>query len=228
MSEHRYEQYCGLAKALDVVGDRWTLLVVRELRPGPRRFTDLVDGLPGISRKLLTERLRNLERDGIITRQELPPPVARQVYALTEDGRALFEAATPLIAWGAQRLGSPQPGESIRPRWSMMGMAVLADRAATKGANETYQYVIGDEAFHFTVDDGAIEVHDGYADDPAVTLTTDEATWSEIVKANLTASAALAAGSLIIAGDRRATKRLGKIFSSSHMLGQMRTPVGVG
>lgn len=226
MGEHRYEQYCGLARALDIVGDRWTLLIVRELRPGPRRFTDLVDGLPGISRKLLTERLRNLERDGIITRQELPPPVARQVYALTEDGRDLFKAMTPLIAWGAQRLGSLQPTDSVRPRWSMMGMAVLADRAATKGVNETYQYVIGDEAFHFVVDDGLIEVHDGYADDAAVVLTTDEATWAEIVSGNLSPSSAVAAGSVTVTGDHGAAKRLGKIFSPSHMLSQTRGAVG--
>ncbi len=80
MPQHRYQQYCALARALDIAGDRWTLLIVRELVPGPRRFTDLIDGLPGIPRNLLTERLRALERDGIITRQELPPPAAHQVY----------------------------------------------------------------------------------------------------------------------------------------------------
>src|SRR5918992_4513559 len=105
MADNRYQQYCALARALDVVGDRWTLLIVRELGPGPRRFTDLVDGLPGISRKLLTERLRDLERDGIIARQELPPPAARQVYELTDDGRDLASAMAPLIGWGAKRLG---------------------------------------------------------------------------------------------------------------------------
>src|SRR3954451_23206277 len=101
MPEHRYHQYCGLARALDVAGDRWTLLIVRELMPGPRRFTDLIDGLPGISRKLLTERLRDLEGEGIIGREELPPPAARQVYELTEEGRDLAEAMVPLVAWGA-------------------------------------------------------------------------------------------------------------------------------
>src|SRR3954454_5898142 len=83
MPEHRYQQYCGLARALDVAGDRWTLLIVRELMPGPRRFTDLIDGLTGVSRNLLTARPLALERDGIIARQELPPPAARQVYELT-------------------------------------------------------------------------------------------------------------------------------------------------
>src|SRR5688500_12168933 len=97
MAEQRYQQYCALARALDIVGNRWALLIVRELRPGPRRFTDLVEGLPGISRKLLTERLRELERDGIVTRTDLPPPVARQVYELTDDGRDLAAAMAPLI-----------------------------------------------------------------------------------------------------------------------------------
>src|ERR687896_1712982 len=116
MSEHRYQQYCALARALDVVGNRWTLLIVRELRPGPRRFTDLVDGLPGISRKLLTERLRDLERDGIITRRDLPPPAARQVYELTEDGRDLATAMAPLMAWGSRRIAERGSGEFVSPR----------------------------------------------------------------------------------------------------------------
>src|SRR3989442_4341336 len=102
MPEHRYSQYCALARTLDVAGDRWTLLIVRELTPGPRRFTDLLDGLPGISRKLLTERLRALERDCITARRERPPPAARQAYQLTDHGRDLAPAMAPLIAWGAR------------------------------------------------------------------------------------------------------------------------------
>src|ERR671933_393953 len=113
----RYKQYCALARTLDVVGDRWTLLIVRELAPGPRRFTDLLDGLPGVSRNLLTRRLRALEAAGIIARQELPPPAARQVYELTEDGRDLAVAMAPLIAWGARRLGDRKQRERFRPQW---------------------------------------------------------------------------------------------------------------
>src|SRR3954462_15258881 len=99
MPEHRYDQYCALARTLDVVGDRWTLLIVRELVPGPRRFTDLVTGLPGLSRNLLTERLRALESNGLVARPALPPPVARQVYELTGEGHELAEAVGPLISW---------------------------------------------------------------------------------------------------------------------------------
>src|SRR5438105_15719322 len=127
MPEHRYSQYCALARTLDLAGDRWTLLIVRELAPGPRRFTDLIDGLPGVSRKLLTERLRALERDGIIGRRELPPPAARQVYELTDDGRDLAVAMTPLIAWGARRIGERHATDSFHPRWAGLAMTVRAD-----------------------------------------------------------------------------------------------------
>jgi DNA-binding HxlR family transcriptional regulator/putative sterol carrier protein len=218
MREQRYQQYCALARTLDVVGDRWTLLIVRELGPGPRRFTDLIDGLPGISRKLLTERLRDLERDGIIARRELPPPAARQVYELTDDGRDLATAMAPLIAWGARRIGERQPGESFRPRWVSVSMVGLADREAAKGVRDTYQYLIGDSDFHFIVDDGSIELRDGRAEDPSVVVTTDEGTWADIASGKTTTSSAAAAGALTIAGDRQAAKRLRKIFSRKQML----------
>ena len=218
MPEHRYQQYCALARTLDVAGDRWTLLIVRELAPGARRFTDLIDGLPGVSRKLLTDRLRALERDGIIARQELPPPAARQVYELTDDGRDLATAMAPLIAWGARRIGDRKPGETFRARWPAVAMAGLADREAAKGVSETYQYLVGDSAFHFTVDDGSIELHDGRAGNPAVTWTTDEETWADIASGKITASSAAATGALTIAGDPQAAKRLRKIFSRKRMV----------
>ena len=218
MGEQRYGQYCALARALDVVGNRWTLLIVRELRPGPRRFTDLIDGLPGISRKLLTERLRDLERDGIVARTDLPPPAARQVYELTQDGRDLAGAVAPLIAWGTRRLGELQPAESLQPRWSAVAMASLADQDAAKGVSEIYQYRIGESSFHFVVADGAIEVRDGRAEDAAVVVTTDEATWVEIVSGTTPASAAAAEGRLTVTGNRDARRRLGKIFSRAQML----------
>jgi DNA-binding HxlR family transcriptional regulator/putative sterol carrier protein len=225
MARHRYRQYCALARTLDVAGDRWTLLIVRELTPGPRRFTDLLDGLPGVSRNLLTERLRALERAGIIARQELPPPAARRVYELTDDGRDLAVAMAPLIAWGARRLGERKPGESFRARWPAVAMAGLADREAARGVSESYQYVVGDSAFHFTVDDGSIQLHDGRVQDPAVTWTTDEETWVDIASGKITASSAAAAGALTVAGDAEAAKRLRKIFAREPMFAQAQVTI---
>ena len=215
----RYQQYCALARTLDVVGDRWTLLIVRELRPGPRRFTDLVEGLPGISRKLLTDRLRDLQRDGVIRRGQLPPPASRQVYELTEDGRDLAHAVGPLIAWGARRIGERDPDEFFSPRWPAVAMIALADRNAARGINETYQYLVGDTAFYLVVEDGSIELHDGRADDAAVVVTTDEDTWAQVASGTISASSAVSAGTMAVAGDRQAWRRLGKIFSRKQMLG---------
>ena len=218
MTKHRYQQYCGLARALDVAGDRWTLLIVRELAFGPRRFTDLIDGLPGISRNLLTERLRHLEGDAVIVRQELPPPAARQVYELTDEGRELAEAMIPLVAWGTRRLGERKPGESFRTQWAALAMATFADREAAIGVSETYQYVVGPTAFHFAVEDGSIELRYGQADNPAVTVTTDEETWADLSSGKTSGSAAATAGALTIDGDARAVARLGRILGRSRVL----------
>jgi DNA-binding HxlR family transcriptional regulator/putative sterol carrier protein len=218
--EHRYQQYCALARALDVVGDRWTLLIVRELAPGPRRFTDLLGGLPGVSRNLLTERLRGLEHDGIVARTQLPPPAARQVYELTDEGRDLASAMVPLMAWGVRRLGEREATESFRARWAAWAMASFADRETAKGVSESYQYLVGESAFYFTVDDGSIELHDGRAREPAVIVTTDEETWADISSRTTTFSAAVATGALTIAGDRQAATRMRSIFSRRKLLRQ--------
>jgi DNA-binding HxlR family transcriptional regulator/putative sterol carrier protein len=214
MTDHRYQQYCALARALDVVGDRWTLLIVRELTPGPRRFTDLIEGLPGISRNLLAERLRALEGDGIIARRDLPPPAARQVYELTDDGRELARAVGPVIAWGATRLGERNQTDSFRPRWSAVAMEAVANWEAAIGVSETYQYLVGDSPWYFAVDDGSVELHDGLAEDPAVTLTTDEETWAGIASREIAVSSAVGSGALTISGDRQAMRRLAKIFNT--------------
>jgi DNA-binding HxlR family transcriptional regulator len=223
--KRHYKQYCALARTLDVVGDRWTLLIVRELAPGPRRFVDLLDGLPGVSRNLLTGRLRALEGAGIIARRELPPPAARQVYELTDDGLDLAVAMAPLIAWGARRLGDRRKGESFRAVWPAVAMAGLADREAAKGVNESYQYLVGDSAFHFTVDDGAVELHDGRAQDPAVTLISDEETWADIASGKITASSAAAAGALRVSGDPEAAKRQRQIFARKPMLARAQATI---
>src|SRR5207237_3551290 len=144
----------------------------------------------------------------------------RQVYELTDDGRELATAMASLIAWGARRIGDRKPGESFRARWPAVAMAGLGDREAAKGVSETYQYLVGDSAFHFTVDDGSIELHDGRAEDPAVVLTTDEEIFAEIVSGKLTASSAVASGALTLDGGRQATKRLGKIFGHHQIFTQ--------
>ncbi|WP_262056522.1 winged helix-turn-helix transcriptional regulator [Streptomyces sp. STR69] len=118
MSPRRsYDQYCSAARALDLVGDRWTLLIVRELLAGPRRYTDLHADLPGVSTDVLASRLKDMERDGLTTRRRLPPPGAAYVYELTGRGRELLPVLQALGAWGAPELGERRPTDAVRAHW---------------------------------------------------------------------------------------------------------------
>src|SRR6266576_2033371 len=113
----QYGQFCPLAKALDVVGDRWTLLIVRELAVRPCRYTDLRDGLPGIATNLLADRLKSLEAAGVINGETAPPPVATTLYRLTERGEALLPAADALARWGGPLLANADEADEVRARW---------------------------------------------------------------------------------------------------------------
>lgn len=125
MPARSYGHYCPVARTLELVGERWTLLIVRELLLGPMRFTDLHGALEGIPRNLLAERLRDLEAHGVVARRMLPPPAARTVYELTDAGRGLMPVIGDLARWGLTHLAPPGPGESVSP-----AMAVLAGLAA--------------------------------------------------------------------------------------------------
>src|ERR671934_3026448 len=110
-----YGQYCSLAKTLDVVGDRWTLLIVRELLlRGASRYTDLRNGLPGIATNLLAERLRELERAGIVAREKAPPPIATTLFRLTPRGEQLRPVLEGLTRWGIPLMAEQEPGDAVR------------------------------------------------------------------------------------------------------------------
>jgi DNA-binding HxlR family transcriptional regulator len=122
VSRRTYDQYCAVARALDVVGERWTLLLVRELLTGPKRFKDLLDGLSGIGTTLLTARLKDLEGKGILRRTTLPPPAGSKVYELTDLGRSLEPVVIALSRWGLKLLDAPRPEEETRPAWAMVAL----------------------------------------------------------------------------------------------------------
>src|SRR3954470_5386648 len=117
MPERTYSQQCGVARALDLVGERWALLVVRELVLGGKRFTDLKYGLPGIGTNVLATRLRQLEADGIVEKLRLAPPAAPTISVLTVHGGELVPALLALGRWGAESLGEPQPEQAVRSEW---------------------------------------------------------------------------------------------------------------
>jgi len=112
-----YDQFCATARALDSVGDRWTLLIVRELLAGPRRYTDLHADLPGVSTDVLASRLKDMEQGGLAVRRRLPPPAAAAVYELTEHGRGLLPVLTALARWGTPALDERRPTDAVRAHW---------------------------------------------------------------------------------------------------------------
>jgi DNA-binding HxlR family transcriptional regulator len=126
MADFRYAQFCPLARAAELIGERWTLLVIRELLTGPQRFSDLKRRLEGISSSVLAGRLERLERIGVVVRRELPPPAASSVYALGESGRALFPVVRELVRWGLRFLEAPRPGDHFQAEWLPLALQIFA------------------------------------------------------------------------------------------------------
>ncbi|MFE9727209.1 winged helix-turn-helix transcriptional regulator [Streptomyces sp. NPDC005794] len=131
-----YDQFCATARALDSVGDRWTLLIVRELLAGPRRYTDLHADLPGVSTDVLASRLRDMEQGGLAVRRRLPPPAAAAVYELTEHGRGLLPVLTALARWGAPALGERRPTDAVRAHWFALPLLRALDGLTRGGVLE--------------------------------------------------------------------------------------------
>ena len=138
----RYGQRCPAAIALDVVGERWTPLIVRELLLGPKRFTDLADGLPGIGTNILTNRLAGLQEHGVVEKRTLPRPTPVAVYELTEAGRALAPVLRELRAWGSRFGPAPQPGDAVQPAWIIQS---AAGRNPRLGPGRTCELRVGDD-----------------------------------------------------------------------------------
>ena len=162
----RYEQYCPMAHALDLVGDRWALLVLRELMHGPKRYTDLVEHLPGIGTNILAARLRDLEQNGVLARRTLPPPAASKVYELTDYGRELKPAMRELAIWGARSLGPPTAGDELFEGWLSNAMDIVMAPLAPAGR---FEFRAGPETASLV--DG--EVLDGPIENPDVVVEGD-------------------------------------------------------
>src|ERR1700709_2223350 len=140
------EQYCPIARALDVLGGRWTLLILRELSIGDQRFTDLRTHLPGIAPTLLTQRLRTMAEEGLIETKELPPPAARSVYTITRRGLEAIPVIRALARWGMPILEAPEENQPVRP-WTAVLVAIAAyhDPVAALGIDEHYEFRVGGE-----------------------------------------------------------------------------------
>ncbi|MEU8844770.1 winged helix-turn-helix transcriptional regulator [Streptomyces sp. NPDC048564] len=205
MSPRRsYDQYCSAARALDVVGDRWTLLIVRELLAGPRRYTDLHADLPGVSTDVLASRLKDMERDGITTRRRLPPPGAAYVYELTPRGRALLPVLQALGEWGQPELGERRATDAVRAHWFALP---LLRSLEGEGLVEVR---LEEGEFHLFVGAEEGPVHgDGPAPgEPDARLVLDSATCEAVARGELSVADAVRDGRIAVSGDGPLAKAL--------------------
>jgi DNA-binding HxlR family transcriptional regulator len=173
LPERTYNQYCGVARALDLIGERWALLVVRELALGPKRFTDLRHGLPGIATNVLSLRLRQLEQNGIVNRRQLPPPAPAQVYELTPHGRALVPIMLALGRWGASAMGPRLPEQAIRGEWLALALTAFFDPDAAKSLNASIALDLDGDRFTLRLDEGMLEVTPGTNGPVDLTIEAD-------------------------------------------------------
>ncbi|HEU4450953.1 MAG TPA: helix-turn-helix domain-containing protein [Gaiellaceae bacterium] len=162
----RYDHYCPVAHALDLVGERWALLVVRELMRGPQRYTDLAEHLPGIGTNVLASRLRDLEAAGVVARRRLPPPAASQVYELTDYGHGLRAVLRELALWGARSLGPPEDEDELYAGWLANAVDTVLAPIAPPGR---FEFRVGDEVASLV--DG--EAQPGPIEEPDVVVEGD-------------------------------------------------------
>jgi DNA-binding HxlR family transcriptional regulator len=206
----RYDQYCPVCHALGLVGERWSLLIVRELLRGPKRYTDLVEGLPGIGTNILAARLRELEEGGILRKRKLPPPAASTVYELTEYGAELEEPLYALARWGARSLGPPSPKEEFYPDWGLNAFAALFDPDVARDLNETYVVRVDGDVYTVRLEAGRLDVAIGDTEAPDLDVQMDRNTFYGLVSGRLAPEKAKVK---LAAGNREAVERFSRVFS---------------
>lgn len=214
MATTRYPQFCALARAAEILGERWTLLIIRELLLGPKRFTDLRERLDGVSSSVLAERLTRVEQLGLARRSVLPPPAASTVYELAEAGRALQPAIFELIRWGGRFfLFPPRKRERIEPEWMLLALAACARRGASPA-----------RSFLLQIREGAKEATLHVAGGPAGTVVTDRSAPADVtivasfqmvlalMSGAISPLAALEKGRIQVTGDRAALTEFPQLF----------------
>jgi DNA-binding HxlR family transcriptional regulator len=211
MTTRTYGQYCGLAYALDLVGERWALLIVRDLIMGPKRFGDLNRGLPGIPSNVLSARLKELEGNGIVARRVLPRPDGSVVYELTEYGQELDEIVLRLGLWGARSLSDPRDGEIPTPGALLVALRASFQPSAARKVRATYEVHVGQAVVHARVADGVLETGEGPLPEADLVIAGDS-TLRRFMSGEVTADEALGSGRLAITGDRTLLDRFAELF----------------
>ncbi|MCG5443885.1 winged helix-turn-helix transcriptional regulator [Micromonospora sp. NIE79] len=201
-----YGDPCGVARGLDIIGERWALLVVRDLLLGPRRFNDLLGGLPGVSPNVLSQRLRQLTEHGVVHRRDLGPPTRVHLYELTEWGRALEPILLQFGRWGSQ---SPQPPDGpLGVDSLLLSIKAAFDPARAPALAGSYAFHIDSDTYLADVAGDTVQLRRGTASDPDATLSTDLDTLRAVCGQEITMDAALESGALRLSGDEDARRRL--------------------
>ena len=211
MAKRTYGQTCSIARALDVLGERWTLLIIRELLLGPRRYKDLLGKLEGIGTNLLSDRLKALESDGLIEKTQLPPPASVQAYRLTDTGRALEPVLLELIRWSLTHLTTIDPQAAVDPSLNAVVMRALFDPGKALGVDESYQFVVDGEPLWARVHDGSVETGLGEIANPAAHVTGDYWAFVELGPW-ATLDELIETGRITLTGSKAAFKRCMKMF----------------
>ena len=201
VGKRKYDDGCAVAQALDVIGERWALLVVRDLLLGPKRFTDLLAGLPGASSDVLTQRLRELGDAGVVRRRRLAPPAGSWVYELTPWGAGLEEIVIGLARWAHE---SPQMRHDLPLGTDslMLSVKTLFDGRAAGDLQAKIALTLEDEPFWIRIADGNLTMARGEIENPDVTLDTDNATLLSLMQTDRPVDDALSSGQLRLTGDR--------------------------
>lgn len=210
-----YSQVCALARALDALGERWTLLIVRELLAGPKRFTDLEVGLPGVPSSLLGERLRELQDGGLVTRRRLPPPAASQIYELSQSGRELEPALLALGRWGARHGRAIAPTDASMPEWHQFALRAFFRPEEARGLNATYALRFEDGTIVAEVRDGVLDLRSANGGTADVVVSTDHATFVAIATGRLAVADAVKQGILMTEGDPHQLDEVFAVFSAA-------------
>lgn len=210
-NKRTYEDGCATAHALDLIGERWAILVVRELILGPKRFTDLRAGLPGISPNVLTQRLEELEEGNILRRRKLAPPASSWVYELTEWGLELERVIMSLGRWGARSPGLMQ-GHPLSTDAFILSLRTMFSGEAAAGFRATLELRIGEDVFRARIEKGTLDLTRGSAERPDAVLEATVETLGAVVYAGRKFNDAVKTGELKVEGDKAVAKRFVTLF----------------
>jgi DNA-binding HxlR family transcriptional regulator len=211
VEKRSYGDPCGIARALDVVGERWALLVVRELVLGPQRFTDLRAHLPGIATDVLTQRLRQLEQAGVLRPTALPPPASGQAYELTDRGRDLEPVLHALGRWGSQE-GFERVTHDLSVDAFAVALSTVFEPANADGLDTTLALVVDGDPLVVKVRDGTVEVRRGAAEQPDARIEGSVAALREVLWRGRSLADAEADGSIMVGGLRTVVRSVLKLF----------------